>query len=386
MNARATNAEVIKAELIARAAREGFDVVGVSTPDRVGTMSQQLAAFLEAGRHGDMMWMADHVDRRSDPLVLWPEVRSIIMLGMNYGPDDDPRGIQKTPWRGAFAAYAHGRDYHDVIKGRLKTLAGWLHAQTGEDVKVFVDTAPVMEKPLAQAAGIGWQGKHTNLVSRKFGSWLFLGAIFSAAALPADEAETNHCGSCQRCLDVCPTKAFPKPHQLDARRCISYLTIEYKGHIPRVFRKAIGNRVYGCDECLAACPWNSFATVAREAKFAARPMINAPLRELIMMTDTDFREAFAGTAIKRIGRNRFIRNVLIAAGNSCEANLASEAAVLLKDDSPLVRAMAVWAMGELHTDTSWLAELRGAFLSDEIDENVRAEWAAMKRNTEEKQK
>jgi epoxyqueuosine reductase len=377
MSARGPQAkpESIKAMLMTRAASEGFDVAGITTPDRIGAAGQYLTAFLEAGRHGDMTWMADHAERRCDPAALWPEARSILMLGMNYGPDHDPRSIRETPRRGAFAVYAHGRDYHDVIKGKLKALAGWLHAQTGDDVKVFVDTAPVMEKPLAQAAGIGWQGKHTNLVSRDFGSWLFLGAIFSATPLPPDEPETSHCGSCNRCLDICPTHAFPKPYQLDARRCISYLTIEYKGHIPRAFRRAIGNRVYGCDDCLAVCPWNSFAATAREAKFAARPIVNAPLDKLITMTDAEFRQAFAGTAIKRIGRDRFIRNVLIAVGNSGATDLAQHAAILLNDANPLVRAMAVWTMHALKIDPEILAELRKTCLSDEMDENVRAEWA-----------
>ena len=369
-----TNVDAIKATLTVRAVKEGFDVVGVTTPDRIGAASQQLAVFLDVGWQGDMAWMANNADRRSDPSVLWPEARSIIMLGMNYNAEDNLRNIGKYPHHGAFASYAHGRDYHDVIKGKLKALAGWLHTQTGEDVKVFVDTAPVMEKPLAQAAGIGWQGKHTNLVSRDFGSWLFLGAIFSAAALPADEPEKSHCGSCHRCLDICPTKAFPQPYQLDARRCISYLTIEYKGHIPRAFRRAIGNRVYGCDDCLAACPWNSFAKAAREAKFAAREMINAPLANLVTMDDAKFRSAFAGTAIKRIGRDRFIRNALIAVGNSGATDLAHHAAKLLKDDNPLVRAMAVWALRALKCDPETLANLRNSSLSDETDEDVRAEW------------
>jgi len=294
---------------------------------------------------------------------------------MNYGPDTDPLAILEQRSLGAISVYAHGRDYHDVIKGRLKTLGGWLQRETGEGVKVFVDTAPVMEKPLAQGAGIGWQGKHTNLVSRDLGSWLFLGAIFTAAELPPDAAEADHCGTCRACLDICPTDAFPAPYRLDARRCISYLTIEHKGHIARRFRKPMGNRIYGCDDCLAICPWNKFAEAAREAKFAGNAVTEgAPLAELLRLHDTGFRAAFAGSPIKRTGRNRFIRNVLIAAGNSGDAGLMPQVERLLRDASPLVRAMAVWAAGELLGRGERFARLRGEHLRRETDEAVCAEW------------
>jgi len=366
----------IKAELRRRAQAEGFDSIGVTSPDAIGHAGDRLARFLAEGMHGDMGWLETHRERRRDPRALWPEVRSIIMLGMNYGPETDPLAILEERWRGAISVYARGRDYHDVIKGKLKTLAGWLHRQTGEEVKVFVDTAPVMEKPLAEAAGIGWQGKHTNLVSRDLGSWLFLGAIFSAAPLPPDEAETDHCGTCRRCLDICPTDAFPAPYQLDARRCISYLTIEHKGHIPREFRRPMGNRIYGCDDCLAVCPWNKFAQEAHEAKFTAGAITEgAPLSDLLALDDASFRAAFSGSPIKRTGRTRFIRNVLIAAGNSGVTALLPLIIELLADESPLIRAMAVWAAGEL-AEAQELDRLRAKHLPDERDEAVRSEWAA----------
>jgi epoxyqueuosine reductase len=296
------------------------------------------------------------------------------MLGMNYGPETDPLAILEERGRGAISVYARGRDYHDVIKGRLKGLAGWLHRETGAEVKVFVDTAPVMEKPLAQSAGIGWQGKHTNLVSRDLGSWLFLGAIFTAADLPPDDPETDHCGNCRRCLDICPTDAFLGPYRLDARRCISYLTIEHKGHIPREFRGPMGNRIYGCDDCLAVCPWNKFAEMASEAKFAARPMTEgAPLADLLDLDDAAFRAAFSGSPVKRSGRDRFIRNVLIAAGNSGDASLMPKIERLMTDASPLVRAMAVWAAGAL-CGAGEFARLRDRHLPRERDEAVRGEW------------
>jgi epoxyqueuosine reductase len=325
--------------------------------------------------HGDMDWLAAREGRRRDPKALWPEVRSIAMLGMNYGPDTDPLAILEQRSRGAISVYARGRDYHDVIKGKLKTLGGWLQRESGEGVKVFVDTAPVMEKPLAEAAGIGWQGKHTNLVSRDLGSWLFLGAIFTAAELPPDEPEADHCGSCRACLDICPTDAFPAPYRLDARRCISYLTIEHKGHVPREFRAPMGNRIYGCDDCLAVCPWNKFAAAAREAKFAGNAMTGgAPLAELLRLDDAGFRAAFAGTAVKRTGRNRFIRNVLIAAGNSGDGGLLPQVRTLMADDSPLVRAMAVWAASRLLDADGEFTQLRNAHLPRETDDAVRAEW------------
>ncbi len=373
--ASATDAALLKAELIRRARAEGFDAVGIARPDGIGGAGERLASFLAAGMHGDMGWLEAHAERRRDPRSLWPEVRSVVMLGMNYGPDTDPLAMLDERGRGAISIYARGRDYHDVIKGKLKTLAGWLNRATGEDVKVFVDTAPVMEKPLAEAAGVGWQGKHTNLVSRELGSWLFLGAIFTAADLPPDASEADHCGNCRRCLDICPTDAFPAPYRLDARRCISYLTIEHKGHIDRPFRRAMGNRIYGCDDCLAVCPWNKFAAAASEAKFAGKPLTEgAPLAELLALDDAAFRAAFAGSPIKRTGRDRFIRNVLIAAGNSGDAGLLPQIEGLLDDPSPLVRAMAVWAAGELLGDGDAFAAIRARHLPDETDEAVKAEW------------
>jgi epoxyqueuosine reductase len=296
------------------------------------------------------------------------------MLGVNYGPDENPLAILQQRSRGAISVYAQGDDYHDLIKKRLKALARWLAAATGGEVKVFVDTAAVMEKPLAQAAGLGWQGKHTNLVSRQLGSWLFLGAIFTASDLPPDEADTDHCGSCRACLDICPTAAFPAPYKLDARRCISYLTIENKGPIPHEFRKAIGNRIYGCDDCLAVCPWNKFAQAGREAKLTAREDLRAPtLTELVRLDDTAFRARFTKSPVKRIGRDRFIRNVLIAIGNSSDGALAAEANHLLDDESPLVRGAAVWALSQLMAPEDF-AELAAKGRNAEPDETVRAEW------------
>ena len=321
-----------------------------------------------------MDWLAANPERRMDPRVLWPGVRSIIMLGVNYGPSENPLALLAQRTRGAISAYAQGDDYHDVIKKRLKTLARWLAATTGDEVKVFVDTAAVMEKPLAQAAGLGWQGKHTNLVSREFGSWLFLGAIFTASDLPRDEADIDHCGSCTACQDICPTAAFPAPYKLDARRCISYLTIENKGPIPHEFRKAIGNRIYGCDDCLAVCPWNKFAQEGREAKLAARAELRAPsLAELARLDDAAFRALFAKSPVKRIGRDRFVRNVLIAIGNSGDAALAREAERLLGDESPLVRGAAVWALSQL-AERQAFAALAAKTSAREADETVRAEW------------
>jgi epoxyqueuosine reductase len=306
--------------------------------------------------------------------VLWPGVRSIIMLGFNYGPDENPLALLERRTRGAISAYAQGDDYHDVIKKRLKMLARWLVAASGEEVKVFIDTAAVMEKPLAQAAGLGWQGKHTNLVSREFGSWLFLGVIFTTLELPRDAAETDHCGSCRACLDICPTNAFPAPYKLDAQRCISYLTIESKGPIPREFRKAIGNRIYGCDDCLAVCPWNKFAQEGREAKLAARTELRAPsLVELARLDDAAFRALFSKSPVKRIGRDRFVRNVLIAIGNADDASLSAEAERLLDDASPLVRGAAVWALSQL-VERERFEALAAQAMGGETDESVRDEW------------
>jgi epoxyqueuosine reductase len=321
-----------------------------------------------------MEWMAETVGRRGAPTALWPEVRSVVLLGLNYGFEGDPLATLAQKDRATISVYARNRDYHDVVKGKLKQAAGFLAARAGADVKVFVDTAPVMEKPLAEAAGLGWQGKHTVLVSRDFGNWLFLGAIFTSAELPTDEPESDHCGSCRRCLDACPTDAFTAPYQLDARRCISYLTIEHKGHIPAELRPAMGNRIFGCDDCLAVCPWNKYARIGKEMKLQQREDLSAPrLAELVRLDDAAFRARFAGSPIKRTGRDRFVRNVLIAIGNSNEPGLASEAIGLLHDPSGLVRAMAVWAAARL-VSRDQLAQLARERLSREADADVRLEW------------
>ncbi len=361
----------IKTALAEQAHTLGFDACGVTKADAIPQAQERLARFLADGMHGDMAWMETTAARRGSPQALWPEVRSAIMLGMNYGPDRDPLAVLRERTRGAISVYAQGDDYHELIKARLKALARWLTDHVGGDVKVFVDTAAVMEKPLAASAGLGWQGKHTNLVSRQFGSWLFLGAIFSTLDLPADAPEQDACGSCRACLDACPTAAFPEPYRLDARRCISYLTIEHKGPIPRELREAIGNRIYGCDDCLAVCPWNKFAVQGREAKLAARDNLRAPsLAELARLDDAQFRALFSKSPVKRSGRDRFVRNVLIAIGNSGEASLAAEAERLLHDASPLVRGAAVWALSRLATREK-LAGLR----KPESDESVQEEWA-----------
>jgi epoxyqueuosine reductase len=353
----------------------GFDAFGVTRPDVIAGAGPRLRAFLDAGSHGDMDWMARHADRRGDPRLLWPEVRAIVMLGLNYGPDHDPLAILQQRLRGAMSVYAQGDDYHDLIKPRLKALARMLVQQAGGEVKVFVDTAPVMEKPLAETAGLGWQGKHTNLVSRAHGSWLFLGAIFTTLELPPDTPEADHCGSCQACLDICPTAAFPAPYRLDARRCISYLTIEHKGPIPEALRPAIGNRIYGCDDCLAVCPWNKFAQAGREAKLSARAALRAPpLAELARLDDSGFRALFAKSAIKRTGRARFVRNVLIAIGNAGDIALAPETERLLDDASPLIRGAAIWALGRL--DRTRLKTQAAARRATESDPDVVAEWDA----------
>jgi epoxyqueuosine reductase len=364
----------LKAALSAEARALGFDSVGVTDPGAIAGVRERLQAFLDAGAHGQMDWLADNPARRADPKVMWRDVGSVIMLGVNYGPDENPLAILRRRSRGAISVYAQGDDYHDLIKKRLKLLARWLIATAGGDVKVFVDTAAVMEKPLAQASGLGWQGKHTNLVSREFGSWLFLGAIFTTLNLARDAPERDHCGSCRACLDICPTAAFPAPYQLDARRCISYLTIENKGPIPPEFRKAIGNRIYGCDDCLAVCPWNKFAQTGREIKLAARDALRAPdLAELVRLDDAAFRAMFAKSPVKRIGRDRFVRNVLIAIGNSNDASLAADAESLLSDDSALVRGAAVWALSQLRTKADF-ASLASRCMSAERDDDVGAEW------------
>jgi epoxyqueuosine reductase len=322
-----------------------------------------------------MGWLVQTKERRADPHVLWPDAKSIIVLGVNYGPDENPLALLGEPSRAAISVYARGDDYHELIKGKLKRLGQWLVAKAGGEIKVFVDTAPVMEKPLAASAGLGWQGKHTNLVSREFGSWLFLGSIFTTLELPFDQAEADHCGSCRACLDICPTNAFPAPYQLDARRCISYLTIEHKGPIPRDLRPLMGNRINGCDDFLAVCPWNKFARAGREAKLAARAVLRAPhLGELARLDDAGFRALFTKSAVKRIGRARFLRNVLIAIGNSGDPSLVLDAERLLADESPLVRGAAVWALSKLAPERLRIAAQ--TMQPHEPDESVREEWNA----------
>ncbi|ESW90797.1 MULTISPECIES: tRNA epoxyqueuosine(34) reductase QueG [unclassified Mesorhizobium] len=374
MRTSTSRSQTLRALIDAEARRAGFDAVAVTTPDAIPLAPARLAEFVADGFHGSMAWIAETLQRRSEPSTLWPEVRSIIVLAMNYGPDHDPRALQARRDLGAISVYAQNRDYHEVMKGRLKEIAGKIVARAGGDVKVFVDTAPVMEKPLAEAAGLGWQGKHTNLVSREHGSWLFLGTIFTTAELTPDSTEVDHCGSCRACLDACPTDAFPAPYRLDARRCISYLTIENKGPIPQEFREKIGNRIYGCDDCLAACPWNKFARAASEAKLAARDELREPpLAELLQLDDTAFRTFFSGSPIKRIGRDRFVRNVLTAAGNSGDVSLAGPVRDLLGDASPLVRGAAIWALARLVT----AAEFNGqaaVYLKTETDTTVQDEW------------
>jgi epoxyqueuosine reductase len=348
----------------------------VASPALAPQVRQGLSEFLAQGLHGEMDWMAARPERRGDPRVLWPHVRSVVMLGVNYGPDHDPTVILAKPERGAISVYARGDDYHDVIKKRLKALARWLIAQAGGDAKVFVDTAAVMEKPLAAAAGLGWQGKHTNLVSRDFGSWLFLGALFTTLELPPGLAEPDRCGTCSACLTICPTAAFPAPYRLDARRCISYLTIEHTGPIPRDLRPLMGNRIYGCDDCLAVCPWNKFAQEGHDAKLAARGELHAPaLADLARLDDAGFRKLFARTAVKRTGRDRFVRNVLIAIGNSRNPALAACAERLLNDTSAVVRGAAVWALGRLLAERD-LAALAAKYGAAETDPAVRDEWAS----------
>jgi epoxyqueuosine reductase len=371
----------LKSFAVSEAARLGFAVCRVAVPDVASPAGDRLRDFVANGWHGEMGWMAETRDRRAHPAALWPEVKSILVLGFNYGPDETPLAVTREPQAGAISVYARGRDYHDVIKGKLKELASKIGARGRElglefSVKVFVDTAPVMEKPLAEQAGLGWQGRHTNLVSRDFGSWLFLSEIFLDIALPPDEPERDHCGSCRACLDACPTNAFPAPYQLDARRCISYLTIEHAGPIPHAFRRAIGNRIYGCDDCLAVCPWNKFASEGRELKLAAREDLKRPaLRDLLRLDDAGFRTHFSGSPIKRIGRNRFIRNVLIAAGNSGDRALAHPILSLLEDPSPLVRGAAVWALRQL-LDNIAFADLVAHYGAHELDVDVFDEWRA----------
>jgi epoxyqueuosine reductase len=326
----------------------GFSALGVCAPDAIPEAAGRLRAFVEAGWHGQMAWMAERIGWRGSPAALWPEARSVIMLAEVYTPESDPRDVLARRDRGAVSVYARGRDYHDLVKKRLKRLGRWLVAETGAEIKVFVDTAPVMEKPLAQAAGLGWQGKHTNLVSRDLGSWFFLGAIFTTLELPRDAAEPDRCGSCRACLDACPTGAMPAPYRLDARRCISYLTIEHDGPVDRELRPLLGNRIYGCDDCLAACPWNKFAAMAHEAGYRARAELGAPrLAELAELDDAGFRRLFSGSPVKRIGRNRFVRNVAYAIGNSGDSGLLPAARRLAADADPVVREAGLWAVARL---------------------------------------
>ena len=357
----------------AEATAHGFDLCRITSPEAIPLAPERLQQFLENGYHGTMGWMAETAERRASPKTLWGDVRSIVMFGLNYGPDEDPRTILEKPDKAAISVYARNRDYHDVIKGRLKEIATRFAARAGEDVKVFVDTAPVMEKPLAAAAGLGWQGKHTNLVSRSFGSWLFLGSMFTTAELCLDEPERDHCGSCRACLDACPTNAFPAPYKLDARRCISYLTIEHRGPIPHEFRPMIGNRIYGCDDCLAACPWNKFAASASEMKLQAREDLKEPQIDFLLgLDDAAFRTFFSGSPVKRIGRNRFVRNVLIAAGNSKDRRFIEQCKQLTADASPDVRGMAVWALSQLMDRQSFHAY--AAAHTAEDDSDVQEEW------------
>ncbi len=366
--------KVTKVGLAAHARALGFDAVGVADATAGWAGGAQLEAFIALGRHGDMAWLAAEAHRRAHPTHLWPDAKSAVMVGLSYAPPFDPLTLLHNRTHAAVSVYAARRDYHDVIKGRLKELGQWIARETGAGVKVFVDTAPLMEKPLAQRAGVGWQGKHTNLVSRTHGSWLLLGAILTEAVLPADVAEEDHCGSCRACLDVCPTDAFPGPYQLDARRCIAYLTIEHAGPIPTEFRGAIGNRVFGCDDCLAVCPWNKFAAAAADHKLALQEeLVAPPLAELAALDDAAFRARFAGTPVKRTGRARVLRNVMIAIGNSGDAALAAAAQARLGDESPLVRGAAVWALRQL-LDPSRFARLKQDHADAECDPQVQGEW------------
>ena len=359
------------------AAALGFAACGIARADAAPRSGQRLREWLGDGRHGDMIWMEERAHHRESPAGLWPEVRSVISLGMSYAPASDPLALAGEAERGRISVYAQGGDYHDVVKRALKALGRWMAAEAPAPLKVFVDTAPVMEKPLAEAAGLGWQGKHTNLVSRTQGSWLFLGAIYTTLDLQPDVAARASCGSCDACQRACPTDAFPAPFQLDARRCVSYLTIEHSGPIPAEFRAAIGNRIYGCDDCLAVCPWNKFAATARANRaFLPRAELAAPeLSDLLALDDPSFRQVFSGSPIKRIGRNKMVRNALIAAGNSGEEALVAPVAALLDDEAPVVRGAAIWALARLDP-VRWTAE-RLARANAEADPSVLAEWDAL---------
>ncbi|GAB6051688.1 tRNA epoxyqueuosine(34) reductase QueG [Magnetospira thiophila] len=332
----------------AKALDLGFNACGFTRASSRTEDRESLRAYLDQGRHEDMTWMAETFDRRADPHVLWPEAKTVIALGMNYGPGQDPLALAEHPDRGRISVYAQGKDYHDIIKKRLKALARWMTVTFGGEVKVFVDTAPVMEKPLARQAGLGWTGKHTNLVSREFGSWLFLGEIFTSLDLPIDRFMPDHCGSCDACRSACPTDALHTPYQMDTGRCLSYLTIETKNPIPAELRSQMGNRIYGCDDCLSVCPWNKFAAPTSEAGFQPRAEMSAPrLADLARLDDAGFRDVFAGSPVKRVGRDRFVHNVLIALGNSAQPELRPVAETLLQDDADLVRDAAAWALQRL---------------------------------------
>jgi len=360
--------------ILAQARSLGFQAVGVASADNAPADGEGLRQFLRLGYAGDMAWLPRTAERCAAPRALWPEARSVVVVGLNYGPAHDPLRLLAARTRGIVSAYAQGRDYHDVLKRRLRRLARFVVDTFAAEVKLFVDTAPVMEKPLAARAGLGWQGKHTNLVSRRHGSWLFLGELFTTLDLAPDDAEADHCGSCRQCLDVCPTDAFPAPYRLDARRCISYLTIEHKGHIAPEFREAMGNRIYGCDDCLAVCPWNKFARRTEEYAFLPRAELTAPrLADLAALDDRTFRTVFSGSPIKRTGRDRFVRNVLIAIGNCGDVTVLPVAKGLLGDPSPLVRAMAVWASQRLAPPAAFAA-LRARHAPAERDPDVLAEW------------
>ena len=353
----------------------GFDACGFASAQTAWPAGDRLMDFIAHGRHGQMEWMQTTAERRAHPQGMWPQARSAIMLGMNYGPDRDPLDALKDRSRAAISVYAQGDDYHELIKTRLKALGRWLASEKGCELKVFVDTAPLMEKPLAERAGLGWQGKHTNLVSREFGSWLFLGAVLTSLDLKPDPPSGEHCGECRACLDICPTGAFPAPFQLDARACLSYLTIEHKGPIPLRYRAPMGNRIYGCDDCLAVCPWNKFARDAREQALHAREALRSPsLADLARLDDAAFRALFAKSPVKRIGRGRFVRNVLYAIGNSGDPALAACARALLDDPAPEVRGAAAWALSRL-MEKAEFAALANSRVDVERDPDVRAEWA-----------
>ena len=364
----------VKADILAKAKEAGFDRAGIASARLDPSYGEGLAAFLQKNFHGDMHWLKDRADKRASPDILWEEAQSVLMVGLNYGPETNPLAHLKDKNRANISVYALNLDYHDVIKKRLRPLASWIAEQFSANVKLFVDTAPLMEKPLAVKAGIGWQGKHTNLLTRTHGNWLFLGAIATDLDLPPDKPFENHCGQCQKCLDICPTGAITAPYQLDARRCISYLTIEHKGMIPRAFRRQMGNRVYGCDDCLAICPWNKFAVTCQQSEFQARQKPDQ-LADMLRLDETGFRARFRKSPVKRIGRARFLRNVLIACGNSQDQKLIPAIYSLMEDSSPLIRAAVIWALGELLSTQDFM-KLYTEHAQQENDPLVQAEWTA----------